>query len=530
MASPSPAAKSRLVLRGLYRSLWRAAAPFSAKHIVHGRQQSNSNSLRTHPQPSAVVMNCLLDRTGYFDWEDDHPEEDQPWMLDSTDEEDDFIMEPTSNQKDTTGLDEDSPFAPNARNLVRRLVREVISGSPNGERQMQWPHHVDPLAIRKLLHREFRSGQGVHPQSARKDNHDDDDTNYYASRPFSDSVRRQAAFMTLRLLNEKLGWYEDLVQIPSTSSSSKSSNKQSQNHHAPIQPPPSLFHMHPNQAALHVSPLLPKGPHVLRQSADLQAGVYLLAHPKMTGYFRRTVICLLDHQPAQDAQMPHRGTYGLVVNRQFSNPQHQPITLKETFTQLPAEFLNALGHMTVRDGGPVHASLQMLHSLSASQEESLSLGGHVLAHVAPEYSSDLPVCFAGNIRHAAAGVQAGQIDPTKDLTFFAGNCGWTRGQLEREIDHGVWIPVAAPPEIALQGKCQYRSIVSTTTDNNDHDSDNSPSNLPPPHKDLWLSMMSACGPEYAELAHLMYPDDGLHDFGGPCDQEEEESDLSVAFS
>ncbi len=64
------------------------------------------------------------------------------------------------------------------------------------------------------------------------------------------------------------------------------------------------------------------------------------------------------------------------------------------------------------------------------------------------------------------------------------------------------MPCRGPPEIALTGICEHETVPKSTKR---------------PLADLWLSMMSACGEDEAKLAHLFYHEDGLHDYGLPCD-------------
>ena len=113
---------------------------------------------------------------------------------------------------------------------------------------------------------------------------------------YSLETRREVAFMALRELNMKLAWANRLE---------------------PLEP-------HEHQAARFVSPL------PLRPEAYLQPGTYLIAHPLMTDYFRRTVICLLHHEDANNDNNSYRGggfrgtfpssgsfgTYGLIINRE----------------------------------------------------------------------------------------------------------------------------------------------------------------------------------------------------------------------
>ena len=76
-----------------------------------------------------------------------------------------------------------------------------------------------------------------------------------------------AGFLALRKLHEKLAWIRQLEDNNA------------------------LAQRHSEQVALFVSPLPLRPP-----GSYLQPGSYLIAHPALSGYFRRAVICILDHR------------------------------------------------------------------------------------------------------------------------------------------------------------------------------------------------------------------------------------------
>jgi hypothetical protein len=90
-----------------------------------------------------------------------------------------------------------------------------------------------------------------------------------------------------------------------------------------------------------------------------------------------------------------------------------------------------------------------------------------------------------------------------DVSFFVGASSWYPGQLEQEIQQGCWLPVHGPPEIALSGVCEHEPT-------NERE--------PRPKADLWLSMMSSCGEDEANLAHLMANASEFDDYGAACDE------------
>ena len=325
-----------LVLRRLYRSLLQAAKPFTA------------------PSPDAVVLNCLLHRSG----SDDDPH-------------------------------------------VHRILDQII---PH-DRHYQFPEHVHTGIVRKVLRHEFRSGE----------------------------AGLSMGFRALRELHQKLA----IRQAWNLSTST----------------PP----------ASHVQPLPLQPP-----EAYLQPGAFLLAHPLLSGYFARTVVCMLSHSSEE-------GSYGLIVNRRDSDETHKP--LQEVIRPLPDTLLRAFGQNPVHEGGPVHMSLQMLH-------RSERLGGHVLPWL-DEPSNPPTIRYQGDIVKAAEAVLEGELE-AKDVTFFVGASCWAPGQLAGEVDRGCWLPCRAPPKLALEGE------------------------------DLWKSMMAACGKEEGQLADWV---SGVDDESllAPCD-------------
>jgi hypothetical protein len=232
-------------------------------------------------------MTCLLHRTGL---------EDQSWES--------FLRDQTPDQpinaKDIGAFQEahDGDLHPAHFYLG---LSEVISGSPTGIRANLFPAHVEhsSLKLTEVIRREFKQQADSH--SAR----------------FDDRTRKEIAFLSLRELNKKLAWADSLVK------------------NAPEQ--------HPRQAARHVSPLPLDQP-----SSYLQRGAYLVAHPHLTGYFHRTVICIVDHTEEGDytasGQTQSYGTYGLIINRVSISPSSgKNLKLSEVLRPLPSELKDALG-------------------------------------------------------------------------------------------------------------------------------------------------------------------------------------------
>ena len=332
------------------------------------------------------------------------------------------------------------------------LVKEVICDDTSfgSHRQYLHPHHVEKDRLRNVIRREFRSTNDGFSNSTPH------------SKPLLDDKQKQrVGWMALRELNKKLNWIERLER--------------------------DSLHPHPSQEALDVRQLDSLDP-----GSYLQPGTFLVAHPCMTGYFRKAVICILSHndETTNLAGKGFLGTYGLVVNRFVSQGRHT-FTLQEVLEPLPTNVQEAFGSSLVREGGPVHMAVQMVYS-TVLPEDKQHVGGEIL-YEGPEKT----IRFNGSLSVATVLVQNGEME-SSDVTFFIGGSTWTPGQLEREIERGCWIPCLAPTDIAYTGTCGHAEGR--------------------PKADLWLSMISACGPEYKALGHLVFNDDGEDEFGAPCDE------------
>ena len=278
-------------------------------------------------------------------------------------------------------------------------------------------------------------------------------------------------------------------------------------------------------------------------------------------------------------QQQQYGTYGLIVNRLSVSPYTgEALSMNDVLRPLPATIMKTFGKFPIREGGPVHMSVQMLYQINTSMvapnnnsitpsasstlsvEESVgetsdtmnppNIGGYILPTIQPDIDTvgdsdnnntneisntvgscdtDKAVYYRGNIMNVIKAMDRGMIENGEDdISFFVGASCWSVGQLEREIENGFWLPCIGPTSIAQTGMCEYYNTTATNgTDTTTHSSSvetpqqqqqSSPnSHHPRPEADLWLSMMSACGIEEAKLAHLLYKDDGKDPNGAACD-------------
>jgi putative transcriptional regulator len=136
--------------------------------------------------------------------------------------------------------------------------------------------------------------------------------------------------------------------------------------------------------------------------------------------FRRTVVLMLEHDPAQ-------GAIGLVVNRTSDVPLAQ---LCKT------QSMRWLGPPTTRVdwGGPVgeDQGFVLLDDAAAEGAEAIAL---------------LPGLWWARSR---AALQRVVDDPEATARVLLGYAGWAAGQLEAEIAAGAWLVVPALPRIVFE--------------------------------------------------------------------------------
>lgn len=363
------------------------------------------------------------------------------------------------------------PTFPNssASSLFKRLLDEVISGNSLGFRQMSFPSQVDTTRLRSVVRREFRCG----PESL--------------SRLADVPSRRQAAFSALRELNKKLAWSEKLLLQVSL--------------RAPDPPLPVRgFRSLPCNSL----------------SSSLRPGCFLIAHPHLSGFFRRSVILLLDHNEVEDStSRTGYGSYGVIVNRPAVSPidPYRRLQLNEVLHPLPSVIENVFSSSYVREGGPVHMSLQILTAASSEQHDECHIGGQLLSSQPNSVSEDLSIIaktgkavyYGGDLVRIASATQQGKLD-CHDTVFFVGASSWEAGQLESEVNRGCWLPCEGPVEAVFTGTCEQQDDLTSAAPSQDPNADY-----------LWLSMLSACGPNEAAFANLMLEDDGDDELGVPCD-------------
>ena len=152
---------------------------------------------------------------------------------------------------------------------------------------------------------------------------------------------------------------------------------------------------------------------------DIRKGVFLVATPSLLDpSFRETVVLICDHG--------EEGTLGLIMNRPTNYP------LSDVFPDIPG--LRGFSH-TLFDGGPVQRQglLMLFRTETGSEKTKLLLDG---------------VFWGGDPKKMASMVE--KPHPERQFRVFFGYAGWSREQLENEIDGEFWTTVPASAEIIFE--------------------------------------------------------------------------------
>lgn len=155
--------------------------------------------------------------------------------------------------------------------------------------------------------------------------------------------------------------------------------------------------------------------------ASAEPGCLLLAHPLMfqenQTYFHEAVVLIFAHNET--------GTAGLLLNR---------LTGYKIGKVAGADFLcPEFKDNDLYLGGDVgRSTLHLIH-------------GHPEVEGCREIVSGL---YIGGHKHARDVVREKQYDP-QGFKWFGRYCGWAPGQLEKEVDAGVWFTAAASPKVIL---------------------------------------------------------------------------------
>ncbi len=154
-------------------------------------------------------------------------------------------------------------------------------------------------------------------------------------------------------------------------------------------------------------------------------GQFLIAAPAMQDLrFEESVIYIIEHND--------EGATGLVVNRPLG------MELKSIFTQF--HFKNEGGSSTVLWGGPVAPNQGIvLHTDDKRWERSMLLGNGLCTSVSIDVIEDI-----------AKG------EGPKKFLFTLGYAGWSKGQLESEIQREDWLVAPVDNEILFDMPYQMK--------------------------------------------------------------------------
>jgi len=464
------AQKTALIHRRLYRALLKAAKPFTppspnaavlrsllhrsfvplevdeavARQRLHDIRSSSSSSSSSNSSGVSSLSSSSSDQQHSeedytssalnefyveFDFDEEGDSDDEHYQL----ERDDYDDAEIPTRYDDHFLlfrrllwmlfSEGWTYSPNQMNAPTRSHNYKSKVVPC----FQFPEHVhrQPFKLRECIRQEFR----VPDVFAEEKGNDDGVNNHhrhdkrkgrfggYFSSAFPAKARREAAFLTLRKLNEKLVWADQLLFEKEKKKQQQRQKNQvwadhmlQQNQRQKQKTQKSMKHQGEHtsnlckQAAKHVEPLPIPASTKQDFSKFLTPGTYLLAHPNMGGYFRRSVICILHHgidirdaasasstattqdgedddddnskddsdedndkkgAPRKEKGEEEFGTLGVIVNRVSLTDRMNARTISDVIPFLPKDLQAALGGLPMKEGGPVHMpSIQMLHTSS----------------------------------------------------------------------------------------------------------------------------------------------------------------------
>jgi putative AlgH/UPF0301 family transcriptional regulator len=188
----------------------------------------------------------------------------------------------------------------------------------------------------------------------------------------------------------------------------------------------------------------------------IEPGCVLIANEKLGGVFHQTVVLVVDHHEKT-------GTTGVVINRPLEGNVLKIASEQETSIDLSLKL--AFTSSPVTYGGPVLAEeFAVLHGF-----------GHV------EGSKKLaPGVFIGGSEELMTEVRIGRFNPRHAL-FIKGHAAWVSGQLEREIQKGVWYIASASSDLMLR----YAGAPTTKEDD---------------PTDLWADVLNCMGDNYKDIA------------------------------
>ena len=140
-------------------------------------------------------------------------------------------------------------------------------------------------------------------------------------------------------------------------------------------------------------------------------GQLLIAAPQIDDpRFERAVVLMMHHD--------EEGAYGVVLNRPIEE------TVAGLWQKLGDDTCAVDRHLNL--GGPVSGPIIAIHGKPSAAEFEVPPG----------------IFIAEQKKHLVQLVR----DPNVPLRIFVGHASWSAGQLEREVNHGVWLTLPAKVE------------------------------------------------------------------------------------
>ena len=150
----------------------------------------------------------------------------------------------------------------------------------------------------------------------------------------------------------------------------------------------------------------------MKKNNKFLSGKFLIASPSMTDpRFYKSVIYIISHKKD--------GAMGIVVNRPISDPELK--TLFKTIYPEGQKLINK--NSAVYFGGPV-----MIERGIVLHTPDLSIKGTI--KISKDFSLTAHKEILENIEEKS---------PSLQFKLAIGHAGWTKGQLEREIENGDWL-------------------------------------------------------------------------------------------
>jgi putative transcriptional regulator len=157
--------------------------------------------------------------------------------------------------------------------------------------------------------------------------------------------------------------------------------------------------------------------HIVNDSVA-EKGNILISEPFLAdNYFRRSIVYLTEHND--------EGSLGFVMNKPLG------ISINEIVDDFPE------CDLTVSVGGPVsNNTVHYIHTLGALIPDSVLVADGIF--------------WGGDFDLIKQLIAEGSVKPN-ELRFFLGYAGWSKGQLDGEMEEHAWLVGKISPQIVMHG-------------------------------------------------------------------------------